>query len=567
MTIRWHRSRSSPGVYTGFILAALFMLLSPAGAAAQSWLDAYNAGDYRTAAALLRPLVIEPPPEQMFPDASAAEHLASMYAHGLGVKSDAVLACSLFQIAELAAHAEGSVAQDVESYRREGARRAQFITRREAHCDRLSETERADAGVLLGCFTDDFDPYHFELAGDHTVDVMRGGVRVRYGKTGSVQPLPANGCIADVPLVRYTRTEGPPPTTASRHFIEVYSWSRVNREGRRALVWHLWEIVGGEVQGRAMETLATHAGTDWPPPALSFAVADVRLEMTAAGEVAWQFNGETNRHGVIGVIESPPRTRALPPIADSAGSGSVQIRAADHAGLAKSGVTVRLVGPSPREGKTAQDGALTFEHLVPGRYDVLAGDAGDVMSPLPPFVDITTGAAPPVDVTLKRAGRMSGMIACGIAAPATLRAFVESADAVVHVRVTGQRAFEAASDLDYRRILTTTEARVITPFKRAAAGGLSGSVTVLQVGGAIDRGDTVDHLSYNHLPPLSVGDDYVLFLTRQPDDALMIHFAEEGAFRLRNGRVEPLGGSAIATEWKSASAREFLAELRAASRR
>lgn len=47
----------------------------------------------------------------------------------------------------------------------------------------------------------------------------------------------------------------------------------------------------------------------------------------------------------------------------------------------------------------------------------------------------------------------------------------------------------------------------------------------------------------------------------------MIHFSEDGAFRLRNGRVEPLGESAMATEWKNAAAPEFLAELRAVSGR
>lgn len=212
--------------------------------------------------------------------------------------------------------------------------------------------------------------------------------------------------------------------------------------------------------------------------------------MTASGDVTWQVNAETNRQGLIqGVVKSPPRRRALAPIVDSAGTGSLQIRAADHAGLARSGVTVKLVGPSPREGETTQDGVLTFDGLAPGRYDVLAGDPGDVMSPLPPFVDVTTGPAPPVDVTLKRAGRTSLLLACGVAPPATVPVFVESADAVVHVRITGQRAYENTSGTAPRDILTITDARVITSFKGTATAGPDGSVAVLQVGGAIDRGD------------------------------------------------------------------------------
>jgi hypothetical protein len=63
----------------------------------------------------------------------------------------------------------------------------------------------------------------------------------------------------------------------------------------------------------------------------------------------------------------------------------------------------------------------------------------------------------------------------------------------------------------------------------------------------------------------SVGDEYVLFLTHQADGAMTIQFWEDGAFRLRNGLVEPLGTGVIAAEWKNAAASEFLAELTAIS--
>jgi hypothetical protein len=398
------------------------------------------------------------------------------------------------------------------------------------------------------------------------VDVKRSGVLVRYGKKESVETLFVDDCPAEIVLVRYTRAEAPDPTTAARHFIEVFAWSRfTRRQGRpgRALIWTLREVVGSHTAFRAVERLIEDGPTAWPTPPLSFALADVTLQMTPSGEVTWRFDSGGDRHGVV---ERTSRTRAVAASQVTTGTGAVQIRVLDHVGAPRGGATVRLAGRTTREGETKDDGMVMFDGLPAGRYDVLASANGEVLSPMP-FVDVTTGPAPPLDVTLALAGRLSAILACGVAPPATLRGFFDDADAVMHVKVEGQRAFDGTDGNGGTRIMTMNDVLVLHAFKGAPRSDSGGLVNVLQIGGAIERGGVVDQLQFNHLNPLSIGDDYILFLKRQPDGALMIHFAEAGAFRLRNGVVEPLGDGALASEWKNARSSELLEKLSAVTSR
>ena len=87
-------------------------------------------------------------------------------------------------------------------------------------------------------------------------------------------------------------------------------------------------------------------------------------------------------------------------------------------------------------------------------------------------------------------------------------------------------------------------------------------VTMRQFGGRMDRGDSIDFHSFNQLPPLNVGDEYVLFVYVDSAGTFTIYGAEEGAFRVRNGRVDPLGRGGAASTWKGRSAREFFQALR-----
>ena len=73
----------------------------------------------------------------------------------------------------------------------------------------------------------------------------------------------------------------------------------------------------------------------------------------------------------------------------------------------------------------------------------------------------------------------------------------------------------------------------------------------------------MDFFRFNNLPPLNPGDDYVLFLYTAANGEHTIHGAEEGAFRIRNGRIEPLGKAGASETWKHRPATEFFAALQA----
>jgi hypothetical protein len=544
-------------------LVALFTIACAPHVAAQPWRDAYQAGDYRTAAALLHPLVMD---QQLFADPRATERLASMYAEGLGVAVDAVLACALF---DYAAHSErgqpGRIPHDLGSFFEQQSRRAQLEEARASHCSRLGAPQQAEAGRLLGCFTADFPSQHFELGTSRAIDVTRGGIVVRNGQEESRDNLNLDHCITEVALVRYTRADAAGPSPAARHFLEIYAWTRVWRDGRaaRALVWTLREVIGSHAVFRALETLVDNGTPAWPAPPLSFALADVALIMAPSGDVTWRFGAGDTRQGVL---KAPPRRRAVASLGPAVGTGSVQIRVLDSTGAPSQRATVILTGRVTRNGTTDEGGVVLFDALPEGRYDLSASASQQVMFPSH-FVDIGRGPASPVQVSLKRAGKSSGALACGflVAPPTTLRAFMETTDvkAVLHVKVQEQHAFEVSDGDGPARIMTLNEVAVLHAFKGAGPRGGAGTLNVLQIGGAIERGGTVDQFEQNHFLPLSVGDEYVLFLTRPADGAMSIHNEEDGAFRLRNGLVEPLGTSVIAAEWKNAAASEFFAELSA----
>ena len=84
--------------------------------------------------------------------------------------------------------------------------------------------------------------------------------------------------------------------------------------------------------------------------------------------------------------------------------------------------------------------------------------------------------------------------------------------------------------------------------------------TLPQEGGRIDRGNYIGPAHANRLPPLNVGDEYVLFIKLAPNGTLGIMGFEEGVFRIRNGRVQPLGGGA-ADAWRDPPSVRFFEEL------
>lgn len=84
------------------LLALLVGCVLPSSAAAQGWLDAYNAREYDKAAVLLHEMVTDPEFVLTERDPLPARHLALLYAKGLGVAADPIAACALAQDAEMA---------------------------------------------------------------------------------------------------------------------------------------------------------------------------------------------------------------------------------------------------------------------------------------------------------------------------------------------------------------------------------------------------------------------------------------------------------------------------------
>ena len=128
-----------------------------------------------------------------------------------------------------------------------------------------------------------------------------------------------------------------------------------------------------------------------------------------------------------------------------------------------------------------------------------------------------------------------------------LEALAAKADLVLHVKVESQRAFERqhyppdGGAPGHPEIITANQVRVLRSFKGSAVSTTASTISIVQPGGSIDRGDSVDTQIAHSLGPFNVGDEYVVFLRTGEGGDLLIHQLGEGAFRLRNGRVDPLG--------------------------
>lgn len=270
------------------LVAALAVL--PATAAGETWRDAFQAGDYPRAAALLHPLVLDRADAVVLPEAEATEHLGLMYAAGLGVTADGVMACALLDLAHAAARAE-----------RNDRASARIDQRRAAHCSRLGESQRREAAGLLGCFTSSFPDHTFTIARGHDVEVTRRGLRVRFEEIETTEQLTLFACAAEVPLVRYVRVEPRTRDLPARHFIELFTWSRLSFDGRpgRGFIWHVREIVAASARPVAMEILVEAPAATWPSPPVTPGLTHVEMKMDAQGNVRWRFPSQEGLAGIF----------------------------------------------------------------------------------------------------------------------------------------------------------------------------------------------------------------------------------------------------------------------------
>jgi hypothetical protein len=257
---------------------------------AQGWREALERQDYATASRLLHQAVLALPAGQDDPDPLAAEHIGLLYARGLGVPSDPVLACSLLRWASFAAHGH-----EATSRRLSAAASAQ--------CGTLAYEDRADAADMTGCLVFDVPAETFHLGVAHSVEITRRGLRIFHGPSVVDEEISPFGCHRQVALVRYrpVLTPGASGAMATRHFLEVFAWTSVHRDGRpmRALTWVLMEVIGPTALHREMQVLAEVGSATWPPDHPAHPLPDTGLAPTADGAVAWRVPGRPTRSGLV----------------------------------------------------------------------------------------------------------------------------------------------------------------------------------------------------------------------------------------------------------------------------
>ena len=547
-----------------FILAITILVLStPAVGSGQTWQEYYHRGEYERAAAVLHPLVFDSlmkgdPP---MPDPGAVETLARMYWEGQGVPQDRIVGCSLV---DLAVSAAGFwVPSPVHPVVPEHPLLTGLNRLHASTCGTLPLDERKEAGQMIGCPKFGLDRQVFDLDG-RSLEISQRGWQWDADRSRPAEPLPVP-CFERVALARHTRVD--PVTGAAsdirpRHLIELLSW-RLQGPGQRALQWTLFEVVGSKIESRETQELAREPGPTWPRLEVPLDRADVRFEMSAEGEVRWRVTGTQLEGTLARLPETRPDVPDDLPALPRKGDAHVDVTVADRFGRPLENATVRLTGVVDREITSSVEGRVTFRGLPAGRYDVVA--SAERLAALAPLVlDLAGSGGTAVDFVLKPYG--SGLmmsLGCGGYDPGTIRSLAAGAHAVLHVRITGQSTAQRESGAPSGELTTSNRSLVLRSFKGDALTPADGAViTIDQSGGIIDRGDHLDRHDHNRLAPLNVGDEYVLFLYRGETGTYTILGAEEGAFRIRNGRVESAGSGGVATAWKGRSAAKFFEALR-----
>ena len=541
-----------------FFLSSVLAVGLAQAPASPTWLELYDAGKHQQAAAILHALVLEDAPNSAagLPEVEAAEALAASYLHGKGVERDLVIACSLAQLASMAANARYGAGRDAAL-----ARVGNLMSRA---CERLSDHDREDAAQMIGCPRHGPQRQVFALEPDHSVEVSRSGIRIEHLHQRHTFPTP--GCLQRWVATRYTRVEAGDARTRPRHLFEFFYWIPARQAAfpQRVLTWQLLEVVGASAELRAMEQFDPEPGSAWLPPDESATRDTVTFEAGEDG-VIWTFR-ESRRSGTLPALAEVP-TVPPAPSGPTSGTARVEVTVLDRFGAPLDDASVKLRGVVTRDSLTNGAGAADLDDLPPGRYDVLASKSG-LATTSPVVIDVGEATTTRLELTMKPRGPSESIVlACGGYDPSSLTTLARGGDAIVRVRILAQstidRAAEGTADILLR---TVNRGHVLQSFNGSAVTPKRGAtIDVVQGGGRIDRGDYVDTQTYNRLPPLNVGDEYVLFLTAVPE-GFWIHGSEDGAFRIRNGRVEPLGEGGAASAWKERPAAAFYEALHAARR-
>ena len=309
-------------------VVTILVLSTPTAGGGQSWQSHYERGDYEVAAALLHPLVFNPPAKPSdppMPDPVAAETLARMYWDGRGVPQDRIVGCALIDVA-LALTMFRFPSADHPAVA--AMQRLQTST-----CDTLPPEERLEAVDMTLCPKFGPDRQVFDLDGGPSLEISRRGFR--WDDQSPKQALPlAMPCLERVVLVRHSRVEPGSASDASpRHLIELYSWRPADGAwADRALMWTLMELVGRKIEMRDQRELAREPGPTWPKLEAPPRHTDVRFAMSADGDMSWRFNGTPVEGTLAALPERRPDEPDVLPALGTKGTGHVSVNIADRSG-------------------------------------------------------------------------------------------------------------------------------------------------------------------------------------------------------------------------------------------
>lgn len=233
-------------------------------------------GDYRTAAALLRPLA-----EGADPDPAAQFLTGILYWSGRGVDANQASACSLFSDAATSTHVLAQPAMELVDAMRQLLGPASML-------------------FCAGGPPPKFTHASFELGPGHRVDIADSDVVVTYN---GIEKRVAMGLLPGwVPLPwRHTPVDVTRPVPGRRHFFQMYGWWRNPGDSPSLwrLGWLLGEVVGGDFVTVKMDPGITTA-TDARPPMAVDVDRLARVLVNAAGDVEWNIgSGETLRRGAV----------------------------------------------------------------------------------------------------------------------------------------------------------------------------------------------------------------------------------------------------------------------------
>lgn len=295
------------------LVTVLITCALPGVAAAQPWLEAYQAGDYPKARNLLHEIVSNQD-KLRGGDHAALRLLAEMYKDGLGVPRDPVGACSLAQDAQMAAQMNPwtrpmVTTDDVRAYQAFQKEAEVFSA---AMCDALSGSDLLTASKSRGGCYGFGMPEETILLGTHFVRISRAGIALASTPEGDSGGL--FGCYLAIAQVRAKTihvSENAPAAIAPRHFIELFAWRRNNGpaggDGTFVLTWQIFEIQRKEMLPRLPEIIlaASSSIEEGLPAGIE---ARVTFQMVRSGHVLWRVDGAPPKRGWL-MLPDPKESR------------------------------------------------------------------------------------------------------------------------------------------------------------------------------------------------------------------------------------------------------------------